>query len=283
MSASISVVPSKSDIPSVLHRLIIESCREAIQDHGFFTIALSGGSVPSFLRGLTESFQQAQVDPHFSKWHVCLADERIVPLDDADSNYKAIVDVFDQDPSITIPADQIYSINEALLLSGDTDDDDTTQVDAAVAKDYQERVIVPLLNKSSSSSKKANASALGLTKRLDCIVLGFGPDGHTCSLFPGHALLDEKDQCVAYLQDSPKPPPRRITLTYPVLNNGKRIIVCGSGSGKKDIVSECFSSGSIQHQGTSCSENYNEKETLYPNVQLTSPPPFPITRVHATT
>lgn len=64
------------------------------------------------------------------------------------------------------------------------------------------------------------------------------PDGHTCSLFPGHALLDEMDGWVAWLNDSPKPPPTRITLTYPVLNHSLRVAFVSTGEGKKDIMKE---------------------------------------------
>ena len=69
----------------------------------------------------------------------------------------------------------------------------------------------------------------------DCLILGVGPDGHTCSLFPGHPLLDVKDRWVAFIDDSPKPPPQRITLTYPFINKAANILVSAKGKEKSVI------------------------------------------------
>jgi 6-phosphogluconolactonase len=70
----------------------------------------------------------------------------------------------------------------------------------------------------------------------DLILLGMGPDGHTCSLFPGHELLSETDRWVAYLEDSPKPPSKRITFTFPVINHAYRVAFVVAGESKQDML-----------------------------------------------
>ncbi|KAI9600407.1 hypothetical protein H4Q26_000190 [Puccinia striiformis f. sp. tritici PST-130] len=72
--------------------------------------------------------------------------------------------------------------------------------------------------------------------RFDLILLGTGPDGHTCSLFPGHELLKEDSAWVSWLNDSPKPPSTRITLTYPVLNHAHKVAFVAVGEGKKEVI-----------------------------------------------
>ncbi len=98
---------------------------------------------------------------------------------------------------------------------------------AAQAQDYEKRLL----------------AALGeppVPPKLDLIMLGMGPDGHTASLFPGHALLKESSSVVAPISDSPKPPAARITLTLPVIQAAARVAFTASGSGKADILKQMW-------------------------------------------
>ena len=70
----------------------------------------------------------------------------------------------------------------------------------------------------------------------EVLMLGVGPDGHVASLFPGHPQLDVHDEIAVAVTDSPKPPPERITLTFPALNRSRSVWLLVSGEAKAEAV-----------------------------------------------
>jgi 6-phosphogluconolactonase len=81
----------------------------------------------------------------------------------------------------------------------------------------------------------------------DVVMLGVGPDGHVASLFPGHPQLDVEDAVAVPVTDSPKPPPERISLTFPALNRSREVWFLVSGEGKADAVARALAAGTDVH------------------------------------
>lgn len=182
---------TSDDVASALGTYVAECSALAIATSGRFTLAISGGSLPKLLgQGLS-----SQSGIEFSKWQVFFADERCVALDHADSNYAACATALFN--HVSIPRDQIHTI------SWKNDDPFTA------AQEY--------------ATQLAATWPSSEYPVFDLILLGMGPDGHTCSLFPHHKLLEETQAWVAPICDSPKPPLERITLTLPVLNHAQQV------------------------------------------------------------
>ena len=82
---------------------------------------------------------------------------------------------------------------------------------------------------------------------VDVMLLGVGPDGHCCSLFPEHPGLQVTGRSVIAVRNSPKPPPLRISLTFEGLNSSEQIWVVASGSGKADAVAAALGGADRVH------------------------------------
>jgi 6-phosphogluconolactonase len=212
------VFDSKEELAVSLAKYTAELSEKFAAERGAFTVVLSGGSLIDALSKLTEPPYLESVD--WSKWHVFWVDERVVPKDHEDSNYKLAFDGFLS--KVPIPPGQVYAINDALSAEGAADD-----YEACLKQLVKNGVI-------------AMSTATGFP-RFDLQLLGMGPDGHIASLFPGHPLVNEKERWVTYIKDSPKPPPERITFTFPVINSSAYIAMVVTGAGKAGPVQKVLS------------------------------------------
>ena len=145
---------------------------------------------------------------------IFFCDERLVALDHEDSNYASVDKLFLSETPIT--AAQVHTIDTSLLSDPEE-----------LADEYERQLIATFAQRDAARYPV-----------FDLILLGMGPDGHTCSLFPGHALLTEEDRWVAFIEDSPKPPAKRITFTYPVINHAYRVAFVAAGEGKQETLKQ---------------------------------------------
>jgi 6-phosphogluconolactonase len=211
--------PSVDALAPSLRSYIIQSQAAGFHRHNAFKIAVSGGSLPKTLATALLAPSSGPEDVlDFSRWEIFFADERAVPLDHDDSNYALLKsELLDK-----IPEGQgkptVHPIDTAHL-------DDVQEL----ADQYEKELV--------GSFASRDSVRLPI---FDLLLLGCGPDGHTCSLFPGHALLRESDAWVSPISDSPKPPPKRITLTLPVVTHAVRVAFVATGGGKKDIMKQIF-------------------------------------------
>jgi 6-phosphogluconolactonase len=97
-----------------------------------------------------------------------------------------------------------------------------------------------------STAEAADQYAAALpAEPFDITLLGVGPDGHVASLFPGFPQLHETERLAVEVFDSPKPPPVRISLTFPALNNSAAVWFVVSGAGKADAVARALGDGTL--------------------------------------
>lgn len=199
-----SVFASPDALAAELVAQTTAAATAAIAARGVFTMALTGGSAAQVLYPVL-----AQAALPWEKVHVFYGDERAVPPDHKDSNHKLAEDTFLS--KAKLPAANVHRmVAENDVVKG--------------ALDYERE----LLRVTEGSGA------------LDVIHIGMGPDGHICSLFPGHALLHEEKRLVMPITDSPKPPPSRITLTLQALSRARQLWFLVSGAGKADAVRDAI-------------------------------------------
>ncbi|KAF9806590.1 hypothetical protein SFRURICE_012127 [Spodoptera frugiperda] len=195
------VVNDEQELVTKLASKIEKIANDAIENRGKFYVGFSGGSVLNYL---CECLQT--VDTDWSNWVVAFCDERLVPENDDDSTFgtykRELI------PKTKLVEQQFIKIKQGVSAQ-------------EAAQDYTEK-----LTKAFGSEDFV----------FDLLLLGMGPDGHTCSLFPGHPLLDETKLKVAPITDSPKFPPERITLTFPTINKARNCLFAICGSSKAEMI-----------------------------------------------
>ncbi|MFL6215013.1 MAG: 6-phosphogluconolactonase [Blastocatellia bacterium] len=185
---------------------------------GRFTVALSGGSTPRAMFSLLAGAPFADTVP-WDSIHFFWGDERGVPPDHADSNYRMARETLLS--KVPVPVENIFRIPAELS-------------DPATAAEQYEATLINHFCKQATSSGTA---PLGGLPRFDLIFLGMGPDGHTASLFPGTAALSITDRVVVanYVE---KFGAHRITLTAPTINNARNVTFVVAGPDKADALHE---------------------------------------------
>jgi 6-phosphogluconolactonase len=184
---------------TLLERLI----GDAQERRGTAHVSLAGGNTP---RRAYELLGQSLEDAEHVEWW--FGDERCVPFDDPESNYRLVAESLFS----VLPA----SVNHVHRIAGELAPEEA----AAVYEDELLRAV------------PSNTAGI---PQLDAAFLGLGEDGHTASLFPGDPSLDVRNR-LAVPVVAVKPPPNRITLTLPVFEAARAVLILATGAGKRDAV-----------------------------------------------
>lgn len=187
---------------------------EAHREKELFTVALAGGSTPKRLYELLANANEPYREQvSWEKVHFFWGDERHVPPDHPDSNYRMAFETMLA--RLPVPAKNIHRIKSELA-------------DANEAAHEYEQTLVEFFRLRE-----------GQLPRLDLVLLGMGADGHTASLFPNSDVINEKERLVvaSWIEKSKS---FRITLTPPVLNNAASVIFLVSGAEKAEALREAL-------------------------------------------
>jgi len=209
-SADLRVVADASELFRTAASEFVTLASQAVKTKGKFSVALSGGSTPKRLYGLLAS-DQAKAVP-WDNTYFFFGDERHVPPENPESNYRMVNEaMFSRVP---VPPGNVFRIH--------------AEKDAAfAAQEYEDTL------------RSFFALQPGQLPRFDLILLGVGPDGHTASLFPESAALNESKRLVV-ANWVEKFKTYRITFTFPVLNHAAYVMFLASGADKASTLYEVF-------------------------------------------
>ena len=211
MSSVVTIFEDSDQLAMHAADLITRADREAVRVRGRAMLALAGGSTPEkTYRLLAQPARRSRID--WAHTYLFFGDERFVRPDDPYSNF-AMVQRTLLAP-LSVPAGHVFPVPTQLETA------------AAAAAEY--------------AAKLAKVFGIGERHdppRFDLILLGLGEDGHTASLFPGAASLWVTDRWVVASPPGTLPPlVERITLTFPVVNAAREIMVLVSGQNKAEAL-----------------------------------------------
>jgi 6-phosphogluconolactonase len=206
-NVEIRILTTPQELFEVAAEEVVRAATEAVAQRGRFTIALSGGSTPKNLFNLLAT--NARTVFPWDRTYFFWSDERHVPPTDPESNYRMAEEIMLS--KIPVNAGNVFRIA--------AENPDA----AAVAEAYEQTL------------RKFFQLQPGQVPVFDLILLGMGPDGHTASLFPNTAGLQEKTRLViANWVDKLKT--NRLTMTLPVLNSARTVAFLASGTDKAQVL-----------------------------------------------
>ncbi len=208
LPAEIRILNTPADLFQSAAAEFVAVATQAVRSNRRFSVALSGGSTPKSLYTLLAGGSIPDIP--WKKSFFFFGDERCVPPDHPDSNYRMVRET---GLLSKVPEGNVFRIHGE-------------EKDAEVAARAYEQTL-----------QKFFALQPGEFPRFDLVLLGLGPDGHTASLFPGSAALNEKRRLVVGNWVD-KFQSYRITFTLPVLNRSACVIFLASGADKSGIVRE---------------------------------------------
>lgn len=216
MGAEVKIVPDNATLARAAAQEFHRLAEAAVQDRGHFSVALSGGNTPRAVYSLLAS-EHKQLP--WDRIHIFFGDERHVPPDHPDSNFRMASESLLS--KVPIPEKNIHRVHAELDAE-------------AAAAEYDQQLV--------------NFFHLGNhdCPRFDLIFLGIGEDGHTASLFPeSKALSEASRRVVANWVEKFKT--FRITLTLPVLNHASEVVFLVSGADKAQILSQVLQPGTRKY------------------------------------
>lgn len=183
--------------------VVVETLRAALTERGRASFVLTGGSTPGPLYRLLAADYRGALD--WERVDIFFGDERHVPHDDEDSNFRMARDTLLN--GLPLAPDRIHPIP-----TGGTPDAD--------ARAYEQTL---------------RATFGDGPPAFDLLLLGMGADGHVASLFPGSPALDERERWVVATESPPNSPVRdRVTLTFPAINAARTVLFLVAGESKHD-------------------------------------------------